>query len=137
MQRFRSSKDFPDTHSLVMHTYNSDNADLQVDHLGLHKALCVLMGWNYSKPPDNSKVYQYLSTDEAAANQDDLVIWPPLVIIHNTITGKNKDGRMEGLGNKVMDSKIRGITCTLINFLFRSFFMLFTFQFSIRKKAVL
>ncbi|KAL9317439.1 hypothetical protein ACSQ67_013956 [Phaseolus vulgaris] len=103
----RSAKDFPDMHSLIMHTYNSDNADSQVDHLGLHKALCVLMGWNYSKPPDNSKAYQFLSSDEAAANQDDLIMWPPLVIIHNTNTGKNRDGRMEGLGNKTMDNKIR------------------------------
>lgn len=105
----RSSKDFPDVHGLIMHTYNSDNADLHVDHLGLHKALCVLMGWNYSKPPDNSKTYQFLSADEAAVNQDDLIMWPPVVIIHNTITGKGKDGRMEGLGNKAMDNKIRDL----------------------------
>ncbi|XP_054822104.1 LOW QUALITY PROTEIN: uncharacterized protein LOC129320600 [Prosopis cineraria] len=103
----RSSKDFPDMHALIMHTYNSDNADLRVDHLGLHKALCVLMGWNYSKPPDNSKAYQFLPADEAAANRDDLILWPPMVIIHNTITGKGRDGRMEGLGNKTMDNKVR------------------------------
>ncbi|KAI9089751.1 hypothetical protein K1719_029044 [Acacia pycnantha] len=103
----RSSKDFPDMHALIMHTYNSDNADLLVDHLGLHKALCVLMGWNYSKPPDNSKAYQFLPADEAAANRDDLILWPPLVIIHNTVTGKGRDGRMEGLGNKTMDNKVR------------------------------
>ncbi|KAF4365002.1 hypothetical protein F8388_001750 [Cannabis sativa] len=108
----RSSKDFPDMHSLIMHAYNADNADLRVDHLGLHKALCVLMGWSYSKPPDNSKAYQFLSAEEAAANRDDLVIWPPMVIIHNTLTGKNKEGRMEGLGNKSMDSKIREFGCT-------------------------
>ncbi|XP_052110351.1 uncharacterized protein LOC107466990 [Arachis duranensis] len=107
----RSAKDFPDTHALIMHTYNSDTADLRVDHLGLHKALCVLMGWNYSKPPDNSKAYQFLSADEAAANQDDLIMWPPLVIIHNTNTGKNKEGRMEGLGNKTMDNIIRELGC--------------------------
>ncbi|XP_002517137.2 uncharacterized protein LOC8280922 [Ricinus communis] len=105
----RSSKDFPDTHALVMHTYNSDNADLRVDHLGLHKALCILMGWNYSKPPDNAKVYQLLPADVAATNQDDLVMWPPMVIIHNTVTGKGKDGRIEGLGNKAMDNKIRDL----------------------------
>ncbi|PNY08026.1 hypothetical protein L195_g004536 [Trifolium pratense] len=66
------------------------------------------MGWNHSKPPDNSKAYQYLSADEAEANQDDLIMWPPLVIIHNTNTGKSRDGKMEGLGNKWMDGKIRG-----------------------------
>ncbi|CAK9154384.1 unnamed protein product [Ilex paraguariensis] len=103
----RSSKIFPDMHGLVMHTYNSDTTDLNVDHLALHKALCVLMGWNYLKPPDNSKAYQLLSADEAIANQEDLIIWPPTVIIHNTGTGKGRDGRMEGLGNKAMDSKLR------------------------------
>lgn len=107
----RSSKDFPDMHALIMHTYHSDNADLLVDHLGLHKALCILMGWNYSKPPDNSKAYQLLSADEAAANEGDLIMWPPLVIIHNTCTGKGRDGRMEGFGNKAMDVKLRDLGC--------------------------
>ncbi|KAL7251786.1 hypothetical protein ACSBR1_013609 [Camellia fascicularis] len=105
----RSSKDFPDMHNLIMHTYNSDTADLLVDHLGLHKALCVLMGWNYLKSPDNSKAYQSLSSNEASANQDDLIIWPPVVIIHNTNTGKGRDERKEGLGNKEMDNKLRDL----------------------------
>ncbi|KAL7210207.1 hypothetical protein ACSBR1_031717 [Camellia fascicularis] len=105
----RSSKEFPDMHGLIMHTYNSDRADLLVDHLGLHKALCVLMGWNYSKPPDNLKAYQSLSADEAAVNQEDLIMWPPVVIIHNTSTGKGREGRVEGLGNKAMDSKLRDL----------------------------
>uniref|UniRef100_A0A6N2NHX4 XS domain-containing protein n=1 Tax=Salix viminalis TaxID=40686 RepID=A0A6N2NHX4_SALVM len=109
MQNYRSSKDFPDMHALIMHTYSSDNADVRVDHLGLHKALCILMRWNYSKPPDNSKAYQFLPADEARANQDDLIMWPPMVIIHNTITGKSKDDRMEGLGNREMDSKMRDL----------------------------
>ncbi|KAK4755745.1 hypothetical protein SAY87_009502 [Trapa incisa] len=103
----RSSKDFPDMHSLVLHTYSSESAESHVDHLGLHKALCALMGWNYAVPPDNSRAYQSLSATEAAANQEDLIMWPPTVIIHNTITGKGKEGRMEGLGIKAMDSYIR------------------------------
>ncbi|KAM1328403.1 hypothetical protein ACFX13_012730 [Malus domestica] len=105
----RSSKDFPDMHSLIMHSYNYDSADLRVDHLGFHKALCVLMGWDYLKPPENSRAYQFLSAEAAAANVDDLIMWPPVVIIHNTVTGKSKDGRMEGLGNKAMDSNIRDL----------------------------
>lgn len=114
----RASKDFPDMHALILHTYNPDRADLLVDHLGLHKVLCVLMGWNYSMPPDNSKAYQLLSADEAVANQDDLIMWPPMLIIHNTITGKSRDGRVEGLGNKAMDSKLRGIVFYLYHFFF-------------------
>ncbi|KAK9725532.1 hypothetical protein RND81_05G151300 [Saponaria officinalis] len=104
-----SSKDFPDVHSLVMHAYNSDKADSRVEHLGLHRALCALMGWNCMRAPDNSRGYQFLPADEAAAFQDDLIMWPPTVIIHNTYTGKGKDGRLEGLGNMAMDIKLRDL----------------------------
>ncbi|KAK1272117.1 hypothetical protein QJS04_geneDACA013039 [Acorus gramineus] len=103
----RSSKDFKDVHELVMHAYNSQHAELRVDHLGLHKALCVLMGWNYAKPPDHNKAYQSLPAVDVAMNREDLIMWPPTVIIHNTISGKRKDGRMEGMGNKDMDNKLK------------------------------
>ncbi|KAL3812619.1 hypothetical protein ACJIZ3_013887 [Penstemon smallii] len=105
----RSSKDFPDAHSLVMHAYNSDNDDSIVDHLAFHKALCILMGWNYLMPPDNSKAYQNFSTDDADANQNDLIMWPPSVLIHNTMTGKGRDGRMEGIGNRALDGILRDL----------------------------
>ena len=103
-----------------MHTYNpeSTTSDHVPDHLGLHKALCILMGWNYLLPPDNSKAYQRLSPEEAAADRDDLIMWPPHVIIQNTTTGKGRDGRMEGLGNKAMDMKLRGICLPLLCCLF-------------------
>ncbi|XP_010932757.1 uncharacterized protein [Elaeis guineensis] len=103
----RASKDFADVHGLIMHVYNSQNAELRVDHLGLHKALCVLMGWNFTKAPENSKAYQLLSADDAHANREDLILWPPAVIIHNTNSGRRKDGRMEGMGNKEMDTKLK------------------------------
>uniref|UniRef100_A0A0D9VPS8 XS domain-containing protein n=1 Tax=Leersia perrieri TaxID=77586 RepID=A0A0D9VPS8_9ORYZ len=102
----RSSKDFADVHGLVMHAYNPPNADSFVDHLGLHKALCVLMGWDYTKVPENSKAYQSLLPELVQASREDLIIWPPTVVIHNTATGRKKDGRCEGLGNKEMDKKI-------------------------------
>lgn len=108
-------------HTLIMHAYNSNSADSLVEHLAFHKALCVLMGWNYLAPPDNSKSYQMLSADEATANRDDLVLWPPLVIIHNTITGKRDDGRMEGLGNKAMDSYLRGKMSISVSYHFHHF----------------
>jgi hypothetical protein len=92
-----------------MHAYNPPNADSLVDHLGLHKALCVLMGWDYTKVPENSKGYQSLPSDLVQASREDLIVWPPTVIIHNTSTGRKKDGRFEGLGNKEMDKKMTGI----------------------------
>jgi hypothetical protein len=104
-----SSRDFADVHGLVIHAYNPPNTDSLVDHLGLHKALCVLMGWDYTKIPDNSKGYQSLSADLVRASREDLIVWPPTVIIRNTATGRKKDGRLEGLGNKDMDKKMAGI----------------------------
>lgn len=113
---YRSSKDFPDAHTLVMHAYNIESADSIVDHLAFHKALCVLLGWNFSMPPDNSKAYQNLSIHQLEANQDDLIMWPPSVLIHNSTTGKSKDGRMEGIGNRAMDAILKG---TLYPILYR------------------
>lgn len=106
----RSSKEFPDMHSLIMHTYNQEKE--VAEHLGLHKALCILMSWNHMMPPDNSRSYQRLSGQQAGADRDDLIMWPPHVIIQNTITGKGRDGRMEGLGNKAMDMKLRDLGFT-------------------------
>ncbi|KAJ8483602.1 hypothetical protein OPV22_016087 [Ensete ventricosum] len=105
----RASKDFADVHGLIMHTYSSQNANLRVDHLGLHKALCVLMGWNYSRTPENSKSYQLLSAGDAQANREDLIIWPPTVIIHNTSSGMRKDGRVEGMSNREMDNRLKDL----------------------------
>ncbi|KAF6142229.1 hypothetical protein GIB67_012078 [Kingdonia uniflora] len=109
---YRDSKEFPDMHILVMHAFNCP--DSRVEHLGLHKALCVLMGWSYAKVPDHSKGYRSLSAEEAAVNKEDLIMWPPIVIIHNTSIGRGKDGRMEGMGNKMMDNKLKGISYSFI-----------------------
>ncbi|XP_020258244.1 uncharacterized protein LOC109834620 [Asparagus officinalis] len=103
----RTSKSFSGVHDLIMHAYTSEMSELRVDHLGLHKALCVLMGWNYAKAPETSKAYQLLSADEAAANKEDLIVWPPTVIIHNINTGRRKDGRMDGMSDKEVDMKLK------------------------------
>lgn len=99
----RYSKDFVDTHSLVMHAYYSQEADRLAEHKALYKAVCVLVGWNQGVPPDNAKSYQSLGLIEARAKQEDLILWPPLIIVHNTRVGKCKDGLWEGIGNQEMD----------------------------------
>lgn len=93
-----------------MHAYSSLNPGLRVNHLGLHRALCVLMEWNYAETPENSKAYQSFSADDASANKEDLIVWPPTVLIHNTNPGKRKDGHMEHMGNKEVDMILKGIT---------------------------
>uniref|UniRef100_A0A0E0J3L5 XS domain-containing protein n=1 Tax=Oryza nivara TaxID=4536 RepID=A0A0E0J3L5_ORYNI len=99
-------RDSIDLHSLLNHSYYAKSAELRADHLGLHKALCVLMGWNYSVDPVHKKAYQTLSTADAEANQGDLILWPPTVIIENTYKSKN-DGQKDGMSNKEMEGKLR------------------------------
>uniref|UniRef100_A0A1D1Z973 Protein SUPPRESSOR OF GENE SILENCING 3 n=1 Tax=Anthurium amnicola TaxID=1678845 RepID=A0A1D1Z973_9ARAE len=81
------SKEFLDTHSLVTHGFHCKKGSLRTEHLGLHKALCVLMGWNWDVIPDNSRVYQMSPVPEFKGLKDDLIIWPPVVIVHNVSIG--------------------------------------------------
>ncbi|PIA25226.1 hypothetical protein AQUCO_12200005v1 [Aquilegia coerulea] len=86
-----TSKAFANSHSLASHAFVSSKAGLRADHLGLHKALCVLMGWN-SDVTGSTWVRQILPDPEALAIKEDLILWPPLVIIHNSSIGsKNPD----------------------------------------------
>ncbi|ONK57399.1 uncharacterized protein A4U43_C09F120 [Asparagus officinalis] len=41
------SKEFSDVHSLLIHSYQTRKVGLRTEHLGFHKALCVLNGWNW------------------------------------------------------------------------------------------
>lgn len=105
----RFPKDFIDTHSLVMHTFNSLKVGLRAEHLGLHKALCVLMGWNHVVPPDNAKGYQLLPLPDARAMKEDLILWPPLVIVHNANSEMKKDGSEHVVSDLDMDEILQGL----------------------------
>ncbi|KAI3987099.1 hypothetical protein MKX01_036889 [Papaver californicum] len=88
------SKEFADTQSLVRHAFTSLKVGLRADHLGLHKALCVLMGWKSSEVPDDRWSLQVLPDAQALSLKEDLVLWPPQVIIHNSsILNENPDER--------------------------------------------
>uniref|UniRef100_A0ACD5YI34 Uncharacterized protein n=1 Tax=Avena sativa TaxID=4498 RepID=A0ACD5YI34_AVESA len=51
------------------------------------------MGWNWHVAPDSSKLYQFIPTEEVNAMKRDLMLWPPVVIIHNSsIANKAKVG---------------------------------------------
>ena len=73
-----------DTQRLVTHAFMSHKTGLRAKHLGLHKAICVLMGWDTVVPQDTvTWVPQVLPQAEALAQKEDLILWPPIVIIHN------------------------------------------------------
>lgn len=92
-----------------MHTFNSQKVGLRAEHLGLHKALCVLMGWNHVVPPDNAKVYQLLPSPDARAMKEDLILWPPLVIVHNANSEMKKYGSEHVISNLDMDEILEGL----------------------------
>ncbi|XP_049380689.1 uncharacterized protein LOC125845262 isoform X1 [Solanum stenotomum] len=77
-------KEFKDTRSLAVHCSMSQKVWLKAKHLGLHKAICVLMGWNNDAPPDG-KLWLPVAVPapNALAQKEDLILWPPVVVIHN------------------------------------------------------
>ncbi|KAM0872443.1 hypothetical protein ACQ4PT_038734 [Festuca glaucescens] len=100
------NRDSVDLHALLNHSYNTKNPESRADHLGLHKAICVLMGWNYSVDPVHKKAYQTLSNADAEANRGDLILWPPTIIVENTYKSRN-DGQKDAMSNREMESKLR------------------------------
>ncbi|KAF2321651.1 hypothetical protein GH714_000910 [Hevea brasiliensis] len=106
-----SSKEFVDTLSLAQHTFMSTKVGSRSEHLGFHKALCVLMGWNNTRGPNGKWIPHLLPDTEALSLKEDLIIWPPVVLIHNSsISNYNLNERMivtiEGLKDI-----LRGMGC--------------------------
>ncbi|XP_022731732.1 uncharacterized protein LOC111286169 [Durio zibethinus] len=90
-----NSKDFVNTPSLLMHAFTSRMVGRRVDHLGLHKALCLLMGWSSMAASNSLWVQKTLPDAEALAMTEDLVVWPPVVILHNSsIAATNLDDQI-------------------------------------------
>ncbi|KAK4593176.1 hypothetical protein RGQ29_017354 [Quercus rubra] len=78
------SKEFLDTQRLVTHAFMSHKVGLRSQHLGLHKAICVLLGWNTVVPEDTiTWSPEVLPNAEALAQKEDLILWPPLIVVHN------------------------------------------------------
>ncbi|KAI3816865.1 hypothetical protein L1987_10649 [Smallanthus sonchifolius] len=98
------SKEFLDTQRLAMHAFMSRKGGLRAQHLGLLKAICVMLGWSSIIPADTPRWFpETLSTTEALTQKEDLIIWPPVVIVHNiSILNNNSNGEgpttVEALG---------------------------------------
>ncbi|XVF69118.1 hypothetical protein PTKIN_Ptkin11bG0055200 [Pterospermum kingtungense] len=89
------SKEFVNTLSLVMHAFTSRSVGHRVDHLGFHKALCLLMGWSSMAASNGLWTPKTLPDAEALAMKEDLIVWPPAVILHNSsIATSNSDDRI-------------------------------------------
>ncbi|GAV62860.1 XS domain-containing protein [Cephalotus follicularis] len=90
-----NSKEFMDTLSLAQHACTYGKFGSRAEHLGFHKAICVLMGWNSTDALNSPWHQQTLPDGEALALKENLIIWPPVVFVHNsTIAAYNPDERV-------------------------------------------
>ncbi|KAM7263488.1 hypothetical protein ACFE04_001171 [Oxalis oulophora] len=108
------SKEFLDTQRLVTHAFMSHKTGLRAKHLGLLKAICVLLGWNTTVPLDTvTWCPEVLPAEEASIQKEDLILWPPLVVIHNISMSNNnpmvqKVVPIEGIREFLRDKGIVG-----------------------------
>ncbi|KAF5729425.1 hypothetical protein HS088_TW21G01590 [Tripterygium wilfordii] len=103
------SKEFMDTKRLVTHAFMSHKVGLRAQHLGLQRAICVLMGWNIVPPQDTvTWVPEVLSASDAWAQKEDLILWPPVVIIHNISMSNNNPERQKVLPIEQVETFLRG-----------------------------
>ncbi|XP_048136349.1 uncharacterized protein LOC115734300 isoform X2 [Rhodamnia argentea] len=87
-----NSKEFGSALALVMHTVMSKNVGCRVEHLGFHKALCVLLGWDSAPATNGPWACKLLPPSQASSLREDLIIWPPVVVIHNSSIGNASSG---------------------------------------------
>ena len=105
---FSDSEEFQDTESLVRHACMAPKAGLRAQHLGLHKALCSLMGWQSAEILNSQWVCQLLPDAETVAHKEDLIIWPPIVVVHNSsIRNTNPDAQIISI--EMLESILRGM----------------------------
>ncbi|XP_078155536.1 uncharacterized protein LOC144551450 [Carex rostrata] len=103
-----SSKEFADIHNLVMHTFHAQNPGLKTAHRGLQKALCLSFGWNWCVEPDESKLYQLGPADEAELLKQDLILWPPIVVICNSSVD-SMASKSKVVGLEAIECMLKGI----------------------------
>lgn len=107
---FSNSEEFVGTESLAMHAFTSTTVGLRSQHLGLHKALCALMGWKTTKHPSSEWHCQVMTNAEIQVLKEDLIIWPPVVIVHNSTIDSTSPGERVIISAENLDTKLRGIS---------------------------
>ncbi|KAI8563479.1 hypothetical protein RHMOL_Rhmol03G0113800 [Rhododendron molle] len=104
------SKEFMDTQRLATHAFMSHKFRLRAEHLGLHKAICVLLGWKSEVAPDVSTwVPEHIPYKEAMAQKEDIILWPPVVIIHNSSMEENIVDEQKVVSLEAVGDFLRGI----------------------------
>ncbi|KAL3520859.1 hypothetical protein ACH5RR_019008 [Cinchona calisaya] len=103
------SKEFKDTQGLARHCFMSKKVGLRAQHLGLHKAICVLLGWNTAVGADViTFAPQVISSSEALAQKEDLILWPPAVIIHSISMSDSRPGGQKVFTKEIAQDFLKG-----------------------------
>lgn len=98
-----------DTQRLVTHAYMSHKVGLRAKHLGLLRAICVMLGWDTVVPQDTvTFVPQVLPNAEALAQKEDLILWPPVVIIHNASMSNDNPRKWKVVSMEAIEAFVRG-----------------------------
>ncbi|KAI9157787.1 hypothetical protein LWI28_028111 [Acer negundo] len=105
----RFSKEFMNTQGLIRHTLMSRRVGLRARHLGLHKAICALLGW-YSVVPHDPKTWvsECLPDAEAKIQKNDLVLWPPIIIVRNISMSNNNPKEQKVIPIEGVEAFLRG-----------------------------
>lgn len=94
--------------------------------MGLHKALCWLMGWSSEVAPNGLWVQRILPHVEAFALKEDLIIWPPVLIIHNSSIATDNTSERVTISCEELEVVIRGKPCFCSKCEFSGFYDFFS-----------
>ncbi|CAI9113133.1 OLC1v1013676C1 [Oldenlandia corymbosa var. corymbosa] len=103
----QSQEEFVSTESLATHAMTCQKLGLRSQHLGFHKALCALMGWKFGEFSDSAWSCEKLSDVENKALKEDLILWPPVVIIHNSTIGSRSPDQQVVVTVEELEGKLR------------------------------
>ncbi|KAK4757996.1 hypothetical protein SAY87_019297 [Trapa incisa] len=105
----RFSKEFRTTEDLVKHAFMTRRAQLRANHLGLQRAICVLMGWDTYLPEEMPTVSpRVLPDEEALTIKEDLIVWPPVVILRNISMSIDHPGDQKVVTIESLKAYLRG-----------------------------
>ncbi|KAL1557645.1 hypothetical protein AAHA92_08198 [Salvia divinorum] len=102
-----TSKEFVGTDRLAMHAFKSKKVGVRSQHMGLHKALCALMGWKTTNHPTSEWRREVMTDAETQVLREDLIIWPPIVVVHNSSIDNTSPGERVIISSEKLDTKLR------------------------------
>ncbi|XP_074301642.1 uncharacterized protein LOC141633048 [Silene latifolia] len=97
-----SFKEFCETKDVAAHAFSSLKVGYRAQHLGFHRALCVIMGWDSAAAANGRWVCQSLPESVAWTLREDVIIWPPVVIIQNF---PDRNCQLNEIGNLSIELK--------------------------------